>query len=76
MKLHVEPREACWCQSRPRRTTIRRGFRFERWRVGAWLRVFRGHGLANFEFEFRLGLPRSSPALIKQMEEMSREASN
>lgn len=37
------------------RWLFRRGLHLERWRVAVWLRAYRGHGLPQFEFEFRFG---------------------
>lgn len=42
----------------------------EPWRIVAMLRVFRGNGLANFEFVFKFGFPRHSRNAARQIEEM------
>lgn len=44
--------------------TVKLHLTIQRWRVSTHFRVFRGNGLANFEFEFRLGFPRHSPKTV------------
>lgn len=37
---------------------VKKGLRFERWRVSVWYRRYKGLGHPQFEFEFKVGFVR------------------
>ncbi len=67
--MRAKPGEGSLFERR-NRWIVRRLFKVERWRIVTHLRAFKGNGLANFEFEFRLGFPRHSRNAARQIEEL------